>query len=80
MEKREQEWELHLADQVMLTEQSGGQFTQMNKMKLKLQWEMKMKLYDKHEKIKLQKSFGNKIRKMRPEDSSLDQDALEKLK
>jgi len=43
-EKRDQEWEQHLADQVRLIEQAGGQFTQMNKMKLKLQWEMKMKL------------------------------------
>ena len=52
----------------------------MHKMKLKLQWEMKQKLQDEHEKIKLQKSFGNQIRKMKYEQSALEQDVLEKLK
>lgn len=41
---------------------------------------MKIKLSDEHEKIRLQKSFGNQIRKMKPDESSLDQDVLEKLK
>ena len=37
-EKLGQEWEEHLAAQVKLSEQSGVQFNEMNKMKLKLQW------------------------------------------
>ena len=41
---------------------------------------MKIKLSDEHEKIRLQKSFGNQIRKMKPDESPLDQDVLEKLK
>ena len=35
-EKREQEWEEHLADQVRRIEEAKGTFTQMHKMKLKL--------------------------------------------
>jgi hypothetical protein len=71
-DKKEQEWQQYLEAQIKQIEQAGGQFTSINKMKLKMQWEMKLRLQEEHEKIRLQKNFGNQIRKMRAEDSKLE--------
>lgn len=72
-ESQVEEWEQHLEEQRRATERAGGTFTQMNKMKLKLQWEIKIKLQTEHEKLRMQKSFGKAILKMKPEQSTLDQ-------